>query len=582
MALTRIYHASCPRFAATTAGILLALFASARAGIIRPASVSFVDVNTAVASAGDGDTVIIPAGTATWSSTLRITKNITLQGQTTIAGTDPSNFTVTDGTVIKDGLTTDVPLISCIFNPDPGNHNPVIKGITFDGTSSTYGKGRFLLITGSHHSVRVTQCNFWKSYLKYVFWTDGDIWGVMDHCSSTQDSGSEKISTNMFTYGGGIQGDKSWTDDPRFGSDHAWFFEDCAFISVNGKHGGLDAQLGARRVIRHCYLKGVPCALHGTESGGRHRGCRLVENYLNTFELRGNPDITGIQHRAGTGLYWGNTFLTDRSFNRNIELIANRQISRFLVWGGANGENPLDSMDTEGNQTYVAGHAPHLYLTGTVSSISGSTLTISGSTSKDWSGYAITNTNAASANYGNFALILSNAGSVLTLAGQFSGPQPFVASDTFSIYRLGRASLDQPGMGKGDLLTGNPPTNTQWPNQRSEPLYSWLNTNNGSAYTNLLRVAHTPTVQENRDFFNFNTSFDGTTGVGAGLRSARPSTCTKGVGYWATDEKTFYVATANNTWSAYYKPYVYPHPLVSGAPVAPAPPAAPTNLKVVP
>jgi hypothetical protein len=578
MTLTRTHHASCLHVAALSAGILLALFAPARAGTIRAASVSFVDVASAVALANHGDTVIIPAGRATWSSTLTITKNITLQGQTTIAGPDPSNFTVTDSTVIEDG---GVALISCIFNPDPGNHNPVIKGITFDGSGSTNSKGKFLNIAGTHHRVRVTQCNFWKSYIKYIFWTDGDIWGVMDHCSSTQDSGSEKISTNMSTYGGGIQGDKSWTDDPRFGSDHAWYFEDCAFISINGKHGGLDAQLGARRVIRHCYLKGVPCALHGTESGGRHRGCRMVETYLNTFDVRGNSAMTGIQHRAGTGLYWGNTWLTDPSFNRHLELIANRQVSYFQIWGGANGENPLDSIDTEGNGNYVAGHSPHQFLSGTVRSINGSTLTISGSTSGDWSGFAITNTNPGSPNYRKHALILSNAGSALTLAGQFSGPQPFAASDSFGIYRLARASLDQPGVGKGDLLIGNPPTNTQWPNQQSEPLYSWLSTNNGSSYTNFLRVTRTPTVQENRDFFNWDTSFDGTTGVGVGLRSQRPSNCTKGVGYWATDEKTLYVASANNTWSVYYKPYIYPHPLVSDVPAPSTPPAAPQNLKVV-
>ena len=96
-----------------------------------------------------------------------------------------------------------------------------------------------------------------------------------------------------------------------------------------------------------------------------------------------------------------------------------------------------------------------------------------------------------------------------------------------------------------------------------------------------MQVAQTPTVKENRDFFNWNPNFDGTAGVGVGLRSDRPATCTKGVGYWATDEKTLYVASANNIWSVYYKPFVYPHPLVSDVPTAPTPPAAPTNLKVV-
>ena len=66
-------------------------------------------------------------------------------------------------------------------------------------------------------------------------------------------------------------------------------------------------------------------------------------------------------------------------------------------------------------------------------------------------------------------------------------------------------------------------------------------------------------------------SFDGTRGVGQGLLAARPATCTagaepntNGVGYWATDTNTLYVCNPTNTWTAYYTPYTYPHPLTTG------------------
>ncbi len=71
--------------------------------------------------------------------------------------------------------------------------------------------------------------------------------------------------------------------------------------------------------------------------------------------------------------------------------------------------------------------------------------------------------------------------------------------------------------------------------------------------------------------------FNGTTGMGWGTLANRPTTCTTttesadagngGVGYFATDQGsqgTLYVCTATNTWSVYYQPYTYPHPLVSG------------------
>ena len=122
------------------------------------------------------------------------------------------------------------------------------------------------------------------------------------------------------------------------------------------------------------------------------------------------------------------------------------------------------------------------------------------------------------------------------------------------------------------------------------PLYAWKNTNNG------VEVPPTPSevsayLVENRDFFAYNPSFDGTRGVGVGLLASRPSTCTTGVAYWATDRGSWnttvggesgmlYRCTATNKWSLYYKPYTYPHPLQALQAVESdmTPPATPTTL----
>lgn len=96
-------------------------------------------------------------------------------------------------------------------------------------------------------------------------------------------------------------------------------------------------------------------------------------------------------------------------------------------------------------------------------------------------------------------------------------------------------------------------------------------------------------VAENANWWNENSSFNGTTGIGRGPKASMPATCTTGVGYWATDEGSwntkipagtsgdFYKCTATNTWSLYHTPYTYPDPLRSGSGTGSLP-ASPTNL----
>ena len=86
-------------------------------------------------------------------------------------------------------------------------------------------------------------------------------------------------------------------------------------------------------------------------------------------------------------------------------------------------------------------------------------------------------------------------------------------------------------------------------------------------------------VVENTEFFQDAGSFNGSAGVGCGTLASMPATCTTGVGYWATNQSctdmtgmvganpstpisgTLYKCTATNTWTSYYTPYTYPHPL---------------------
>lgn len=133
-----------------------------------------------------------------------------------------------------------------------------------------------------------------------------------------------------------------------------------------------------------------------------------------------------------------------------------------------------------------------------------------------------------------------------------------------------------------------------WPPQALTPAYSWNNTQGGSQWGfsgyggNV--IESTLHSLENRDWFNYNADFNGTTGVGVGTLASRPASCTTGVAYWATDQGEWnsnqagadgqlYTCTSMNTWSLSYTPYTYPHPLQAMKSNSPSP-APPTGLTI--
>lgn len=48
--------------------------------------------------------------------------------------------------------------------------------------------------------------------------------------------------------------------------------------------------------------------------------------------------------------------------------------------------------------------------------------------------------------------------------------------------------------------------------------------------------------------------------------TSNPASCTVGQGFWRTDESKLYKCTETDTWTEYYAPYTYPHPLQDPAP----------------
>jgi hypothetical protein len=119
----------------------------------------------------NGDTTTLPAGTFTWNTQVRITKNITLQGAGQGATTIYDN-------IPKVGGDTTI-LIHC--SDITGSLR--ITGFTIHGMAGDpqdHNNGT-VLIADTSHVVRVDNMSFVRPDSLAITY-NGDIWGVVDHC----------------------------------------------------------------------------------------------------------------------------------------------------------------------------------------------------------------------------------------------------------------------------------------------------------------------------------------------------------------------------------------------------------------
>ena len=222
--------------------------ATAQAATINARSPSFADVSTAVASAAKGDTVIVPAGTASWTKTLVINKPITLIGQTTVNYT---NETANDQTIILDDVSRSssrrllLLYMSMVTAGDmtvePTVPLLLIKGFTFRGSPNTPtgAPNGAIMLSGTCPAVRISNCHFDSLYQRSIY-TFGWIYGVMDNCLHTITHYHLTGTMGMATYNGQKYGDGSWTEDAHWGSYKFFFTENNVvhnLVKTEWKHG---------------------------------------------------------------------------------------------------------------------------------------------------------------------------------------------------------------------------------------------------------------------------------------------------------------------------------------------------------
>jgi hypothetical protein len=284
--------------------IISLLFLSERAALgatIYASSTSATDVQNAVNTANNGDTVVVPSGSATWSSTVTVNKGINLIGG---------------------GGTSGVTTIS------QGSSAGTILNITSPaGTSTTVSDFTWIEQNGSAYRFIVCSCNtnsFWRFCSNQVYCINGMfIYGSGE--------GAGLIDNNYFQFGqqdvwsvwgngGGapIYGDGgnavgNWAYGTSYGKTNYVYIEHNTVYSTSTAgarpDGPLEGYGGAKFVVR--YNSTTNCGLggwHGTDSGS-YISPHSYEIYGNYFYYTSLPYAWDLvwNSRGGTGLVFSNT-----------------------------------------------------------------------------------------------------------------------------------------------------------------------------------------------------------------------------------------------------------------------------------
>jgi hypothetical protein len=292
-------------------------------------------IATAISAATAGDTVVVPAGSCTFTGTVTVNKNITLDG---------TGVTVTYGS------------------------NGIAFSLTGDSTTS---------------NLRFTGFTLTNSLISWNQLGNASAWLRIDHITQTSNYASYwatpwatknvLIDNNTFTYTGSseIRMFMFWGES---GADPAVWREDSAvgtannvFIEYNTFNGGTGVTSGnhmvfqvwwaGRIVFRHNTVINFALDIHDFRDSSQ-RGGRNWEIYENTFTRTSGVDLDWMVLRGGTGVIYNNT-LTETSQVHGIHLMAYSAVGYV---------SPCCCMTSTNGHTYVMDGVGRGKLTGTIGS----------------------------------------------------------------------------------------------------------------------------------------------------------------------------------------------------------------------
>jgi hypothetical protein len=320
---------------------VLFLSAVSPAADINAASCSQSDVQSAINSAADGDTIHVPAQSCTWSSAVNIqNKGITLQG----AGIGQST--------INDPITGGPALAITVSS---GHSLTRVTGFTFSSSATKSVETGFVQVDAANDaldSFRIDNFRIANMFSRgvMIYMHGYDLSGVIDSCEI--DGPNNVTAQGIAMEGTSPQDGTPFTRPMTLGSNHAIYIEDCTFNYTYNNDGAYDAYTGARYVFRHNTVKGTIIGHHGADSGSG-RGIASFEIYDNTFDANGHNVSRIMFFRSGTGVVFGNTATSGSgSYSQGIIINNYRSCQSYTYWGQCNGSSAWDN-NQNGEQGYA-------------------------------------------------------------------------------------------------------------------------------------------------------------------------------------------------------------------------------------
>ncbi len=272
------------------------------------ASLSYSDINTALALCSDGDRLILPAGdtTSDWSSILGVPNGVSIIGQGS------------ESTIVRNSTDTYY-MIYINYGDDEGSAVEISGFSMYGPDYNASGSGAIKIYHCEKLPDIVIHDLHIESFNGIGINLDSDaVSGLIYNCSFKNIYPANLSSTG---YGICVHGDNTYDDPiPALGSATAVFVEDSTFEAC--KHGVVGIQ-GAHIVVRYNTFRdpisnrGI-ADIHGyqdTDPVSQDDGDpdnipgSTWEWYHNTFYGdEGTEDDEGLLLRGGTGVVWSNVF----------------------------------------------------------------------------------------------------------------------------------------------------------------------------------------------------------------------------------------------------------------------------------